>query len=132
MDRVFYVGATSELEAAWRWEQNVKHGTTFISSEDKGWVDDEIERINAENLAANPESADALRLLHTYRFVIQIKECKNMGKHSNQDHGAQFDAQYNESAAAAASRPEPTLQEKVDQVMADRRDGAQPVAGENG
>jgi len=59
-DKVFYIGAKSELEAGWRWDQNIKYGTSFISSEEKGWVDDEVERINAENLARNPESADVI------------------------------------------------------------------------
>lgn len=119
-DKVFYVGATSELEAAWRWEQNIKHGTTFISSEEKGWVDDEIEKINAENLAANPESADVIRPLKTFRISITIRECSNMGKHTNP--GAAFDDSWNESASAAASRPEPTLQQKVDDSMAGRQE----------
>jgi len=45
-----------------------------------------------------------------------------MGKHTNNDPGAQFDAQYSESADAAASRPEPTLQQKVDNSMAGRQE----------
>lgn len=72
--KVFYVGATSELEASWRWEQNVKHGTDFIASADKGWVDEEVEKINVENVANNPESGAVIRLLHTYKITVKIEE----------------------------------------------------------
>lgn len=72
--KVFYVGATSELEAAWRWEQNVKYGTDFISSNEKGWVDDEVEKINVENVANNPESGAVIRLLRTYKITVKIEE----------------------------------------------------------
>lgn len=74
MDKVFYVGATSAQEAAWRWEQNVKRGTDFISSDDRGWVDDECEKINVENVARNPESGAVIRLLKTYKITVKIEE----------------------------------------------------------
>jgi len=72
--KVFYVGATSELEAAWRWEQNVKYGTDFISSNEKGWVDDEVDKINVENVARNPESGAVIRLLKTHKITVKIEE----------------------------------------------------------
>lgn len=73
-EKVFYVGATSLLEAAWRWEANMRRGTDFISSDEKGWVEDECAKINAENIAANPESDAVLRPLKTYEIRIEIEE----------------------------------------------------------
>lgn len=130
-ETVFYVGATSALEANWRWDQNVKRGTSFISSHEEGWVQDECARINAENRAANPESGTVLRELRTYKMTIKIEEMEDMGKHSNPGtSGESFDAQWNHSQASAAAKPEPTLQEKVDTAMEGRREHPKPLDGD--
>lgn len=70
-EKVFYVGATSLLEAAWRWEANMKRGTSFISSDEKEWVDEECAKINAENFASSPK---VFRPLKTYKMTIEIEE----------------------------------------------------------
>lgn len=45
------------------------------------------------------------------------------GKHSKPGtSGESFDAQWNHSVAQAAAKPEPTLQEKVDTYVAQRRE----------
>lgn len=126
---VFYIGATSALEAAWRWDQNVKRGTSFISSNEEGWVQDECRRINAENLAANPESGEILRPLRTYKITTKIEEMDELGKHSssgNEDAavaaGQQFDASWDYSQQQAAGKPQPTLQEQQATASAARAD----------
>lgn len=128
-ETVFYVGATSALEANWRWDQNVKRGTSFISSHEEGWVQDECARINAENLGMNPESAGVLRPLRTYKITIKIEEMEEMGKHSspgNEDAavaaGQQFDASWDYSQQQAAGKPQPTLQEQQATASAARAD----------
>lgn len=48
------------------------------------------------------------------------------GKHSKPGtSGDSFDAQWNHSATQAAAKPEPSIQEKVDDYVAARREDAQ-------
>lgn len=47
------------------------------------------------------------------------------GKHSKPStSGEAFDAQWNYSVAQAAAKPEPTIQQKVDEFVADRQEHA--------